>query len=94
MEKTPKPESKPKLWAWGLLVTALAALVLVASFLAIWKHFLHFGFQRRRHHESHGSGSGNYGDALSVAVQFFDVQKCKRIDDLCRKSGVASVERS
>lgn len=68
-------ETKSRGWLWWLLVLVLAALVVAAAVLTLLNHF--------KHSKPSGGVSGRpgpivaeYANALEIAMQFFDVQKC------------------
>lgn len=70
MEKEPH---KDKRWVWRGLILVITALVLAAVLISFRKYF----------HPSNSSEADShqvvekYANALSIAMQFFDVQKCK-----------------
>lgn len=52
----------------------VTVLVVVVSFFTIWPKFHH---SKGAHGPGHpGAIAGNYADALEIAMQFFDIQKC------------------
>lgn len=59
-------------WCWWLFVSLFAGLVVAAAFLTLWKDFHFF---RSRNSRDHGTVD-KYVDALSIAMQFFEIQKC------------------
>lgn len=70
MEKEPH---KDKGWVWRGLILVIMALVLAAVLISFRKYV----------HRSNSSEADahqvvdKYANALSIAMQFFDVQKCK-----------------
>lgn len=66
---------KSKGWCWWLLVFVIGALVVAATVLTLLRNIKHFKSHRNRgHHPAHIVPK--YADALEIAMQFFDVQKC------------------
>lgn len=59
-------------WCWWLFVSVFAGLVVAAAFLTMWKDFHIF---RSRNSHDHGTVD-KYVDALNIAMQFFEIQKC------------------
>lgn len=64
---------KSKGWIWWVLVTVIGVLVIAAATLTILRDFRSKAPKVRSHH---GPVVQKYADALGIAVQFFDVQKC------------------
>lgn len=69
-------EVKSRSWGWLLTVSVIASIVVAAAVLTLLRQL--------NHRNSSDSVLGNrrpivdkYADALSIAMQFFDVQKCK-----------------
>ncbi|KAL2520399.1 Endoglucanase 10 [Forsythia ovata] len=75
MESEP-PQSKG--WWWWFLVLVLAALVLCASSISIWKNFHQLEIFRRAPKHSQVIVD-KYANALSLSVQFFNVQKSGKL---------------
>lgn len=68
--------SKSKGWSWMLIVIFIAVLVAIACALTLWDAFHR---SRRSHHHPIRPPSAvdeKYANALGIAMQFFDVQKC------------------
>lgn len=65
--------AKFKRWGWCLLVLLIGAMVAAAAGLTVWKSLNHF----KKSSAHHGIITQKYADALEVALQFFDVQKCE-----------------
>lgn len=61
-------------WCWLLFACVLAALVVIAAFVALSRDFHFFRSDDSRHARS--IVVDKYADALTIAMQFFDVQKC------------------
>ena len=55
----------------------IAALVVAASLITLWKNFSRLG--SKGHHDSRATIVDKYAAALSIAMQFFNVQKCKQL---------------
>lgn len=68
---------KSKGWLWWLPVLVFAAVVITMSVLTILK----FVDQLKRSPSTHRPQKviKKYADALEIAMQFFDVQKCNSI---------------
>lgn len=67
-------EGRDKLgWCWWLLVSVIVALVVTAAFITLWRDF-HYFHSNNSH--AHRVMVDKYADALSIAMQFFDIQKC------------------
>ena len=64
-------------WCWFLLVSVIAILVVVAGVLAIIEDLKDSKKDSASHHP--GPVVKKYADALDIALQFFDVQKCKSL---------------
>lgn len=67
-------------WIWWLLVFGIAALVVTAAVIT---------FRRKSHHNKAAPVPGppgaiekKYAEALSIALQFLDVQKCTLVSSL------------
>lgn len=75
MEKSSKSPQEHRKWGFTsmIVVVLLASLVSVASALTFWKYF-HGFHPRKSHHDV--IIDGKYKNALTVALGFFDVQKC------------------
>lgn len=67
-------EDKSEECGLRLLVLAIAVLVTVASTITLWKNSQYFHIF---HISSKHRVVDKYADALGIALQFFDVQKCK-----------------
>ncbi|PSS36548.1 Endoglucanase [Actinidia chinensis var. chinensis] len=70
---------KSKGWWWWLLVFVIAALVVAASLITLWKNFRCLG--SKGHHDSGVTIVDKYAAALSIAMQFFDIQKSGKLVD-------------
>lgn len=76
MEAKYKSKHDSSEWHWWLMVATIAVLVVIAASITIWRDL----------HELQNKVSGvrmppngvaqNYSDALHIAMQFFDVQRC------------------
>jgi hypothetical protein len=64
-------------WCWFLLVSVIAILVIVAGVLAILEDLKDSKKDSASHHP--GPVEKKYADALEIALQFFDGQKCKSL---------------
>lgn len=73
--KEAKPKDKEG-WFWWAVVLVIAALLIVASSITLWKKFGHFHWKGSHSHGGHGPIVDKYSDALNIAMQFFDVQRC------------------
>lgn len=71
METEPK---KSKGWCWWILVLAIAAMVVASATLTIWSNDRHSKVSSVPGRP--GKIAENYADALKIAIQFFDIQKC------------------
>ncbi|KAK2974581.1 hypothetical protein RJ640_016922 [Escallonia rubra] len=77
MEVDKKPKSKS--WCLWFSVLVLAAVVVTAASITLWKDL-----DRLKSKNSHASGHpgavvARYGDALSMAMQFLDIQKSGKL---------------
>jgi len=73
-------------WCWFLLVSVIAILVIVAGVLAIIEDLKDSKKDSASHHP--GPIVKKYADALEIALQFFDVQKCKSLPNRITSSAI------
>lgn len=62
---------------WWLTVLVIFVLVGAGSYVSLRREFRSLSLFRRP--DKQPVIVGEYADALSIALQFFDVQKCKRV---------------
>lgn len=72
--ETEKPKSRE--WGVWLLVLVIAILVMAASYITLRRDFRPLNVFHRS--QRHPKIVDKYADALGIALQFFDVQKCKK----------------
>lgn len=71
-------EVKSRSWGWLLTVSVIASIVVAASVLTLLRQLNHPNGSASVQ-GNHGPIVKKYADALSIAMQFFDVQKCKTL---------------
>ncbi|XP_073127993.1 endoglucanase 2-like [Henckelia pumila] len=70
---------KSKGWGWWVLMLVIAVLVMAASCISLWKNFHLLSIFHASHPGIHVVDK--YGQALAVAMQFFDAQKSGKLVD-------------
>jgi endoglucanase len=71
-------ETKSKGWFWWLIVLVIGALVVIAATLTILRNFHHSA----KPAPISGTIVEKYANALELALQFFDVQKCTQFSHI------------
>ena len=74
--KSPDSPTKSKGWSWMLLVIFFAALVLLACAFTLWYDVHRSRRSQHRPARPPRAVDEKYANALGVAMQFFEVQKC------------------
>ena len=67
-------QEKWKGWCWWILVLAIAAMVVASAILTIWNNYRHSKVSSVP--DRQGKIAEKYAEALKIAIQFFDIQKC------------------
>lgn len=75
-----KSSTKYRGWAWSLLAFIMAVLVAIVAGLTLWDWYRKSKYAHDHHHHHllrpPATVDDKYANALGVAMQFFEVQKC------------------